>query len=93
MSQPTTNTTQNLDSPSVGSKPAHFERPDHQRVVITGMGAVTPLGLDLDTTWQRLIKGESGIKPITHFDASSYRAQFAGTVEGFDASQFIYNQF
>lgn len=89
MSQPTTNTTQNLDSPSVGSKPAHFERPDHQRVVITGMGAVTPLGLDLDTTWQRLIKGESGIKPITHFDASSYRAQFAGTVEGFDASQFM----
>lgn len=89
MSQPTTNTTQNLDSPSVGSKPAHFERPDHQRVVITGMGAVTPLGLDLDTTWQRLIKGESGIKPITHFDASNYRAQFAGTVEGFDASQFM----
>ena len=89
MSQPTTHTNQTLNSAAVGSKPAHFNRADHQRVVITGMGAITPLGLDVDSTWQRLIQGESGIKPITHFDASTYRAQFAGTVEGFDASQFM----
>lgn len=89
MSQPTTNTPQTLNSATAGSKPAHFNRADHQRVVITGMGAITPLGLDVDSTWQRLIQGESGIKPITHFDASTYRAQFAGTVEGFDASQFM----
>ncbi|SUD91855.1 beta-ketoacyl-ACP synthase II [Psychrobacter phenylpyruvicus] len=89
MSQPTTHTNQTLNSAAVGSKPAHFNRADHQRVVITGMGAVTPLGLDVDTTWQCLIQGKSGIKPITHFDASTYRAQFAGTVEGFDASQFM----
>lgn len=89
MSQPTTNTPQTLNSAAAGSKPAHFNRADHQRVMITGMGAITPLGLDVDSTWQRLIQGESGIKPITHFDASTYRAQFAGTVEGFDASQFM----
>lgn len=89
MSQPTTNTPQTLNSATAGSKPAHFNRADHQRVVVTGMGAITPLGLDVDSTWQRLIQGESGIKPITHFDASTYRAQFAGTVEGFDASQFM----
>lgn len=89
MSQPTKNTSQTLNSATAGSKPAHFNRADHQRVVITGMGAITPLGLDVDSTWQRLIQGESGIKPITHFDASTYRAQFAGTVEGFDASQFM----
>ncbi|WP_296402687.1 beta-ketoacyl-ACP synthase II [Psychrobacter sp.] len=90
MSQPTTNTAHTLgNNTNINKKPAHFERSDHQRVVITGMGAITPLGLDVDTTWQRLIAGESGIKPITHFDASTYRAQFAGTIEDFDVSQFM----
>lgn len=70
-------------------RPRYNERPDHQRIVITGMGAITPLGLDVDSTWQRLIQGESGIKPITHFEASDYRAQIAGTVEGFDISQYM----
>ena len=70
-------------------RPRYNERPDHQRIVITGMGAITPLGLDVDSTWQRLIQGESGIKPITHFEASEYRAQIAGTVEGFDISQYM----
>lgn len=76
-------------SSSRQAKPPHFERDDHQRIVVTGMGAITPLALDADTTWQRILKGESGIKPITHFDASTYRAQFAGTVENFDPSQFM----
>lgn len=71
------------------TKAPHYERSDHQRVVITGMGAITPLALDVDSTWQRLIAGESGIKPITHFDASTYRSQFAGTIEGFDVSQYM----
>lgn len=65
------------------------DRPDHQRVVITGMGAITPLGLDVASTWQRLINGESGIKPITHFDPSDYRSQIAGTVDGFDVSLYM----
>lgn len=65
------------------------ERPDQQRVVITGMGAITPLGVDVETTWQRLLNGESGIKPISHFDASDYRSQIAGTVDGFDISEYM----
>ena len=89
MSQHTTMTAHTLSTQTAGGKPAHFERPDNQRVVITGMGAITSLGLDVESTWRRLIQGESGIKPITHFDASTYRAQFAGTVEGFDVSQFM----
>jgi len=64
-------------------KPRYDERPDHERIVITGMGAITPLGLDVESTWQRLINGESGIKAISHFDATDYRAQIAGTVDGF----------
>ena len=65
------------------------ERPDQQRVVITGMGAITPLGVDVETTWQRLLNGESGIKAISHFDASDYRSQIAGTVDGFDISEYM----
>jgi len=72
-----------------GSKPAHHQRPDHQRVVVTGMGAVTPLGLDVATSWQGVTAGKSGIKPIEHFDTSDYRAQFAGTLEGFDAKNYM----
>ena len=72
-----------------GSKPAYHQRPDHQRVVVTGLGAVTPLGLDVATSWQGVINGKSGIKPIEHFDASDYRAQFAGTLEGFEAKNYM----
>jgi 3-oxoacyl-[acyl-carrier-protein] synthase II len=70
-------------------KPPHYERSDDARVVVTGMGAVTPLGLDIDSTWTRLLNGESGITTITHFDATDYRAQIAGTVKDFDAKQYM----
>ncbi|WP_227672242.1 beta-ketoacyl-ACP synthase II [Psychrobacter urativorans] len=59
------------------------------RVVVTGMGAITPLGLNVESTWTRLLNGESGIAPITHFDAEGFRAQFAGTVKDFDAKQYM----
>ncbi len=74
-------------------KTPHHQRPDEQRVVVTGMGAVTPLGLDVATTWDKMVKGESGIKKIDHFgsdfDMSEYRSQIAGMVEGFDVSRFM----
>lgn len=70
-------------------KPPHHERSDDSRVVVTGMGAITPLGLDVESTWTRLLAGESGITPIEHFDATDYRTQIAGTVKDFDAKQYM----
>jgi len=57
-----------------------------RRVVITGMGVVTPLGHDLDTFWQNLITGQCGIDKITSFDASPFATQIAGEVKNFDPS-------
>ena len=54
-----------------------------RRVVITGMGAVTPLGNDLATTWQALLLGQSGVRPITRFDVSDYAVRIAGEVRDF----------
>ena len=54
-----------------------------RRVVITGMGAVTPLGNDLKTTWQAVINGSSGIGLITRFDASTFAVKIAGEVKDF----------
>jgi 3-oxoacyl-[acyl-carrier-protein] synthase II len=51
-----------------------------RRVVVTGLGAVSPLGADLNVTWDKLIQGESGVSPITCFDASDLRSQVAGQV-------------
>lgn len=67
----------------------HYQRPDQQRVVVTGMGMICPVGLDVAHSWQAILAGTSGIKPITHFDASEYRSQIAGTVDGFDISQYM----
>ena len=58
-------------------------------VVITGMGAVTPLGLDIPTTWEGIIAGRSGIDYITLFDASSLETKFAGEVKGFDPTEYM----
>ncbi len=54
------------------------------RIVITGLGTYNPLGHDPDTTWTAVSRGESGIGPITHFDASDYKTQIAGEVKAFD---------
>lgn len=55
-----------------------------RRVVITGLGTWNPLGHDVAATWQRAVAGQSGIGPITHFDAREMKTQFAGEVRGFD---------
>lgn len=87
---PTPNTNNNTQATvAKPRKPPHYERSDETRVVVTGMGAVTPLGLDVESTWSRLLAGESGIDTISHFDASDYRAQIAGVVKDFDAKQYI----
>lgn len=57
-----------------------------KRVVVTGLGAVTPLGLDVATTWTNAKQGVSGAGPITHFDASKFKTQFACEVKDFNAA-------
>ena len=60
-----------------------------RRVVITGLGILSPLGNDLETNWAAIKAGRSGIGPITHFDASAYPTRIAGEVRGFDPTEFI----
>ena len=60
-----------------------------RRVVITGLGAVTPLGNDVASTWNQLIAGQSGIATISTFDASAISSQIAGEVKNFDVSEYI----
>jgi 3-oxoacyl-[acyl-carrier-protein] synthase II len=57
--------------------------------VVTGLGAVTPIGIGKDAFWQALLEGKSGISKITRFDASEYTAQIAGEVKDFDPAQYI----
>ena len=61
----------------------------NRRVVITGMGWITPLGLDIEGVWKRLLAGESGIAPTTIFDARTFPTQFAAEVKGFDLKRFL----
>lgn len=60
-----------------------------KRVVVTGLGAITPLGNDVATTWEAAKAGKSGAAPITHFDASLFKTQFACEVKNFNASELI----
>lgn len=59
-----------------------------KRVVVTGLGAITPLGNDVDTTWTNAVAGKSGAGAITHFDASKFKTQFACEVKDFDAAAY-----
>ncbi|UYL08148.1 beta-ketoacyl-ACP synthase II [Bdellovibrio sp. SKB1291214] len=70
---------------------SRFERPSitQRRVVVTGVGAVTPLGNTIEESWSNAKKGVSGIAPITKFDTTGFDVTFAGEVKGFNADQYI----
>lgn len=60
-----------------------------RRVVVTGLGAITPLGVGVETSWQALCQGKSGIGMVTRFDASNFRTKIAGEVNGFNPLDFL----
>ena len=60
-----------------------------RRVVVTGLGALTPLGNTLQAYWEGLVSGRSGAAPITRFDASKFKTQFACEVKGFNPEEFM----
>jgi len=67
---------------SGGTQPA-------RRVVVSGMGVVSPLGCDVDQFWRRLVAGESGVGEITRFDHSAHRVHIAAEVQGFDPEDYV----
>ena len=60
-----------------------------RRVVITGMGMVSPVGLSVKESWTNILAGKSGIAPITHFDTTGFSTTFGGTVKNFDAGNYL----
>ena len=61
----------------------------NRRVVVTGMGAISPVGNDVETSWNNLVSGVHGIGPITRFDTTEYKAKLAAEVRNFDARQYM----
>jgi 3-oxoacyl-[acyl-carrier-protein] synthase II len=62
---------------------------ENRRVVVTGIGALTPLGIGVEPSWEALVEGRSGIGPVTSFDASPFKCQVIGEVKGFDAEDWV----
>ena len=60
-----------------------------RRVVVTGLGIVSPVGSTIESAWQSILRGDSGIGPITRFDASAYATRIGGAVRGFSISDYI----
>jgi len=60
-----------------------------RRVVVTGLGIISPVGNDVASAWQNILAGKSGIGPVTHFDASTFPTRIAGEVRDFDPAQFV----
>ena len=64
-------------------------RPNRRRVVVTGLGCISPVGNTVAAAWDALIAGQSGIATITKFDASAFSTTFAGEVKGFAIEEYI----
>ena len=60
-----------------------------KRVVVTGIGAVTPIGLDVPQFWEGLISGKNGVTPIKYFDASRFDTQFAAQADNFNPDEYF----
>jgi 3-oxoacyl-[acyl-carrier-protein] synthase II len=60
-----------------------------RRVVVTGLGIISPVGLTIAEAWSNILAGKSGIRPITSFDVSEFSVRFAGTIEGFEVTDYI----
>ena len=60
-----------------------------RRVVVTGMGAITPIGLSVDEFWNSVKEGKTGFAEITKFDASEYKCKIAAEVKGFEGKNFM----
>ncbi len=62
---------------------------ERRRVVVTGLGVISPVGNDVSTAWESVVAGKSGIGPITRFDAKDFRVRIAGEVRGFDVESYM----
>ena len=62
---------------------------ENRRVVVTGLGVVSPLGSDMETAWNRMVSGSCGIGPITYFDTTNYKAKLAAQVRDFDPAKYM----
>jgi 3-oxoacyl-[acyl-carrier-protein] synthase II len=60
-----------------------------RRVVVTGLGLVAPVGLDVKSSWEHILAGKSGIQSITHFDVSTFSTRFGGPIYGFDPTVYV----
>ncbi|MDH5361406.1 MAG: beta-ketoacyl-ACP synthase II, partial [Gammaproteobacteria bacterium] len=60
-----------------------------RRVVVTGLGMVSPVGLSVKESWESILAGKSGIAPITHFDVTDFPTRFGGSIKGFDVTNYM----
>jgi 3-oxoacyl-[acyl-carrier-protein] synthase II len=76
-------------SPALRSYDQGMKMATRARAVLTGLGVITPIGLDVETVWQNLLAGRSGVKRITAFDSSGLPVHFAGEITDFDAKEYV----